>query len=244
MCFDKFYKITNNIADKHAPFRQVTKKEQSLQLKPWITKEIRHLIWERDKLFSKYCRAKDIRKKFELHEKFKRYRNEIVFKIRNSKKIYFQSFFEKNKNDSKKIWKGIRSLVTLKKKNLTQPTSLSVNGELLTNPIKVSNVFNKYFVNIGPNLSNQISNDAPDFHSFLKNKPLNSFILKREVHTFSLFKYVNVLKKIERTKKTAGQKLFSFSHNGPPKLAILSNICDDVTGCKRPFSLYISYIKH
>mgnify|MGYP001800502907 CR=1 FL=1 len=164
LCFDKFYKITNNIADKHAPFRQVTKKEQSLQLKPWITKEIRHLIWERDKLFSKYCRAKDIRKKFELHEKFKRYRNEIVFKIRNSKKIYFQSFFEKNKNDSKKIWKGIRSLVTLKKKNLTQPTSLSVNGELLTNPIKVSNVFNKYFVNIGPNLSNEISNDAPDFH--------------------------------------------------------------------------------
>ena len=96
----------------------------------------------------------------------------LYLKSEIQKKKYFQSFFEKNKNDSKKIWKGIRSLVTLKKKNLTQPTSLSVNGELLTNPIKVSNVFNKYFVNIGPNLSNEISNDAPDFDSFLKNKPL------------------------------------------------------------------------
>ena len=68
--------------------------------------------------------------------------------------------------------------------------------------------------------------------------------IKGEVHTFSILRYVNLLKKLERTKKTAGPKQFFFSHNGPSKLAILSSISDDVTGFKRPFSLYISYIKH
>ena len=68
--------------------------------------------------------------------------------------------------------------------------------------------------------------------------------LKGEVHTFSISKYVDVLNKLERTKKPAGQKLFSFSYSRPPKLAILSHISDDVTGFKRPFSLYNSRINH
>ena len=68
--------------------------------------------------------------------------------------------------------------------------------------------------------------------------------LKGEVHTFSILKYVNVLKKLERTKKTAGEKLFSFSYSRASKLSISRHIFDDVTGCKRPFSLYNSLINH
>ena len=39
-------------------------------------------------------------------------------------------------------------------------------------------------------------------------------IVKGEYHSFSIITHMKVLRKQERTKKTAGQKLFSFAHSG------------------------------
>ena len=39
----------------HTPLFKITKKEQTLHLKPWINKKIQYLMWKRDNLFRKYC---------------------------------------------------------------------------------------------------------------------------------------------------------------------------------------------
>ena len=49
--FDIFYKTLSEIVDHHGPLTKVTKKERTLQSKPWINKEIKHVMWKRDKLF-------------------------------------------------------------------------------------------------------------------------------------------------------------------------------------------------
>ena len=59
------------------------------------------------------------------------------------------------------------------------------------------------------------------YHTCLIISKFNNFMLvvllkgliKRKVHTFSISKYVDVLNKLERTKKPAGQKLFLFSYS-------------------------------
>ena len=43
------------ILDHHAPLFKITKKEQTLHLKPWINEKIQYLMWKRDNLFRKYC---------------------------------------------------------------------------------------------------------------------------------------------------------------------------------------------
>ena len=54
-----FYKTFSKIVDHHARLIKVTKKERTSQSKPWINnKEIKHLMWKRDKLFRKYLKAK------------------------------------------------------------------------------------------------------------------------------------------------------------------------------------------
>ena len=53
--FDIFYKTLSEIVDRHAPLTKVTKKERTLQSKPWINKEIKHLVWKRDESFRKFC---------------------------------------------------------------------------------------------------------------------------------------------------------------------------------------------
>ena len=46
-----FYKTLSEIVDHHGPLTKVSKKERTLQSKPWINKEIKHVMWKRDKLF-------------------------------------------------------------------------------------------------------------------------------------------------------------------------------------------------
>ena len=135
-------------------------------------------MWERDKLFRKYCREKDSVKKVDYHNQFKVLRNQVTFEIRNSKVHYIKYFFENNKNDSKKVWKGIRSLITLKNKSSRKVNSLTVNGQTISNATTISNIFNNYFIDIGPSLSKNIPSCNFDFSSYLANQQLNSCLIQ------------------------------------------------------------------
>ena len=65
-------------------------------------------MWERDKLFRDYYACKDLIKKYIIHDEFKMLRNIVTYETRKSKKDYFKTYFEKNKNDTSLISKGIR----------------------------------------------------------------------------------------------------------------------------------------
>ena len=91
-----FYKTLSEIVDHHAPLTKVTKKERTLQSKPWINKEIKHLMWKRGKFFRKYCKKlKNETQKKLIHDKFKKLRNNVTFSVRKSKNEYFKLFFDK-----------------------------------------------------------------------------------------------------------------------------------------------------
>ena len=120
--FDIFYKTLSEIVDCHATLTKVTKKERTLQSKPWINKEIKHLMWKRDKLFRKYCACKnETQKKKLIHEEFEKLRNNVTFSICKSKNEYFKLFLDKNRNNITLIWKGSRQLITRKSKSKVRP---------------------------------------------------------------------------------------------------------------------------
>ena len=51
---ENIHNHVNFILDEFAPFRKLNKCEIKLKSKPWISKDILFLMWERDKMFSKY----------------------------------------------------------------------------------------------------------------------------------------------------------------------------------------------
>ena len=69
-----------------APFKKLTKKELSLQRKPWITHGILNSMKIRDKIYKEYACEKDETKKRELCTLYKEYRNKIVALLRTNKK--------------------------------------------------------------------------------------------------------------------------------------------------------------
>ena len=65
--------------------------------------------------------------------------------MEKSKQAYYDQYFERNWNNIKNTWKGIKSLISLK----TVATVLSLdNGDTITNPYDIANTFNNFFASI------------------------------------------------------------------------------------------------
>ena len=124
---------------------KLSKKELSLKMKAWIGQSIQLLMKERDKLFKFYCQETSPTVKLTKHNDYKRIRNIVVSKIKESKKQYYQNYFQRNSKNLKKTWDGIKSVVTLKSKAKTSPNSLLVNRNIITNKTSMAETFNNFF---------------------------------------------------------------------------------------------------
>ena len=117
--FKQFYDTFSYHLDEFAPYRKVTKNEFKLMFKPWITKDILHKCKHRDSILKEMKKENDPLKKDFLQKEYKKSRNEITKLKRDNKKTYYISYFEKNKNKSSEIWKGIKSLVNIKSSKIS-----------------------------------------------------------------------------------------------------------------------------
>ena len=77
----------NELLDKHAPFKRVSKYQLKLKMKPWITAAIHKTTLVKNYLFTKYIKVKeDPVKKIETRDKYKHHRNLLSTAIKKSKK--------------------------------------------------------------------------------------------------------------------------------------------------------------
>ena len=75
--------------------------------------------------------------------------------MKKSKQAYYDKYFERNWNNIKNTWKGIKSLISLKTVASRAPTVISLNiGDTMTNPYDIANAFNNYFVSIAETRKN------------------------------------------------------------------------------------------
>ena len=70
-----FLQIINYLLEKHALFKQITKKEIKTRRKPWIITGILTSVQNKNKIYHKFFKAKDQYRKDLLHQQFKNYRN-------------------------------------------------------------------------------------------------------------------------------------------------------------------------
>jgi len=146
----------NELLDKHAPFRKLTKQDLKFKSKPWITSGLKNSIKRKNVLFKKYIKCKDSTKKNDFHNNFKQHRNLLETLLKQSKSFYFDQYFRDNTNDLKNTWKGIRNIINLKAKGDTSPSIISHLNETITDPAKISNTFNNYFSTIGKKVQSSI----------------------------------------------------------------------------------------
>ena len=144
--FNYFYKKTNDCINLHVQKKKVTKNMLKLQSKPWINSHIKKLMNYRDKLFNAMIKTPSSSNRY----LYKKFRNRVVSEQRREKTRHFQNYFETHKTNIKMLWTGIKSIVNTKSKNqFSQISHLLDNGKRINDPVKMANIFNHYFVNVG-----------------------------------------------------------------------------------------------
>ena len=165
----------NSLVDRHLPTRKLTKKQ--LNKKPWITSGIVKSISRRDFFLRKFVNAKTIDSRNFYHGQFKRYRNQIVTLCRRSKINYFSNFFQRHTQNTRKIWQGVRNIISLKSSSSAKPISLEIDGIVTSDPFQVANSFNSFFSSVAESVRSTIPESDKHFSEFLRNQNPNSLFL-------------------------------------------------------------------
>ena len=174
------YLDQNNILlDTYAPLQKVNKYKLKFKSKPWITPGLQKSIFVIKKLLPNFIDKKDAILKEEFHTNYKKYRNLLSTLMKKGKQAYYDKYFEKNWNNVKNTWKGIKSLISLKTKASSVPTVLSrENGDVITNPYDIVNAFNNYFASIAETTKRSIKYSHKHFSDYLSNESSSTTFLQ------------------------------------------------------------------
>ena len=144
-----------------------------------MTKGILGSIRKRHFMFkSFFLQGNDSQKSF-----FRKYSNKLTKIIALTKKLYYYSVLNQNKNNQNKIWEIIRSVLPSKSKSTSSFFDCFDTEKIVitpTDPKSILTSFKKFFCTIGKNLANDIpqSNTTQHFSNYLSNRVSDSIFLK------------------------------------------------------------------
>ena len=164
----------NDLVNKHAPLKKLTKKDIKFRDKPWINNEIKKMMRIRDKVLSKLKKRNDDATKA-LYQKF---RNRVAVSLKESKANYFHNFFHTNGNNMKLLWSGLKSIISNKNSKVNIISKLNdVNGNLTNDPAVIANTFNDFFVNVAGNVAKGIPRTRKSPMDYLGTRNEHSFFM-------------------------------------------------------------------
>ena len=168
------------ISDMHAP--QMTRKVRS-EYAPWITENIKRHIYHRDFLKKKAVKTGSSN----LHDAYKRARNDLNRLIEKTKTEYFTSIINNTAKNPKEMWKTINK-ITNKKSKTTNITKIVVDDKVIEEPEVIVNTFNNFFNEIGITLAQKLPESTRTPESYIKPENDSTFELQNvtEVEVFGI----------------------------------------------------------
>ena len=135
----------------------------------------------KNKLLKNFINNKDPILKEEFRTNYKKYRNLLSTLKKKSKQAYYDKYFERNWNNIKNTWKGIKHfLISLKTVASNVPTVHSLhNGDTITNAYDITNTFNNYFASIAETTKKKKKKYShKNFSDYLSNKNSSRIFLQ------------------------------------------------------------------
>ena len=143
--YDQFLKDITLLVEKHVPTKQCSKKESKLKGKPWINYRVQKMMKIRDRILRKLKKKRSV-SNIALYKKFK---NRVSNELKKSKQRYFQNYFTTYSQNIKKLWSGIKNIISHKNCSTSVIGQIKdKNGNISSDPAEISNIFNDYFVNV------------------------------------------------------------------------------------------------
>ena len=173
-CYEVFLDILVSNYNATIPLQKPSRKNyKKTPRQPWISQSLLKSINRKNKLFYKYRKVPNTSNK----SRYTRYRNILTSVLRLAKENYYSMQFNRYKFDSKSTWKVINEALKTKS-DTSPPKHISRDDCHINDPATIAEMFNDFFVSLGPNLANKIPKSKTKFQSFLKDKNPQSLLFE------------------------------------------------------------------
>ena len=225
--YDKFEEIYLKHYDTAYPLKtnHIRRKNERQNPKPWILPWLEDACSRKNKLFHAYVKEPSPENKAK-YDKLKEFCKKHV-DIAKAK--YHKSYFEKYKNNSRKQWQMINSLLNRKSKTISISKLIDNNGNVANTPTAIAESFNKYFSNIASDLkqennSSNVDNEDHNFYEEFLNNPVSNTMHMMEVDAGEVFNIIESFEnKSTRDTKMSALKIANKSFNFTNILAMVIN---------------------
>ncbi|KAK2140384.1 hypothetical protein LSH36_1371g00005, partial [Paralvinella palmiformis] len=96
---------------------------------------------------------------------------------REAKIIYYKTTLEENKQNSNQFWKVLKQAIGKGNNQSNFPHYFNIENSTVSNKIGMADAFNKFFVNIGLNLSHNVPNSNRLCDTYMPNHNVKSMFL-------------------------------------------------------------------
>ena len=104
---------------------------------PWLNNDVKVLMNDREKLFSKSRRT---RKESDISQ-YKRKRNEVNIAVKRTKSDYHKKLLKESSKDPNKLWKILKSIYSTKTNDRQSMKTLDVDGIQIRDSHRISDAF-------------------------------------------------------------------------------------------------------
>ena len=150
--FNTFHSLLVETIGNIAPETEIKLSKGKTARDPWITKGILNSIRKQKKLYLE-----------QLHHttatttnKYKAYRNQLQKILRKAKTSYFREKCKEYKQDSRKLWKLIQTILNKTSNQGDSIKVINIDGVPRYDPVTITNEFCKHFSKIGETFAKKI----------------------------------------------------------------------------------------
>ena len=165
--FNMFHSFLVTTIDKIAPEKETRLNKGITPRDPWISKEILHNIQKQKKLYAEQLNDTTKLTQYRVH------RNKTKRDIRVAKINYFREKCREYKQDSRKLWKLIHTILNKSTNKGDSITAIKKEGIPRYDPSTITEELCKHFSSIGETFANRILPSRNDIGSYLNNIPQN-----------------------------------------------------------------------
>lgn len=174
ICYDNFLNKFLTLYNEYCPVKQIKATKHSVY-KPWFTKGLKNACKKKNHLYARYLSSNCT----QALEKYKKYKNKLTQILRSCEKHHFDKILKEQSNNIRGTWKILNSIIGKNKNQKKYPEQFKQNNSIITNKKDISNGFNNFFVNIGPDLAKSIiPQENSDIKDYLKESTSKSMFIK------------------------------------------------------------------
>jgi len=136
---------------------------------PWMTIGLKKSIHHKNKLYFNFKKKRTVYNEIQ----YKLYKNKLKHLIQETKKLYYQELLCKNKSNLRESWRILKEIIG-NGRQCKCNTQFLIEGNVIDNAQIIVENFNKFFVNIGTRLADNIPSVNKSPNEYLKGTYPNS----------------------------------------------------------------------